>query len=96
MLTYDLAVISPDEDSERTVSPAPVLISEHEVALATAVALRTRPQPRRRWIDTARGLFAAIQRSLAAPAHDRPVRRVQPKHYAFLENACMAREMERL
>jgi hypothetical protein len=96
MLTYDLAVISPREAPERTVSPAPILISEHEVALATAIALGTQPQGRRRWIDVTHGLLAAIQRSFAAPAHDRPVRRVQPKRYAFLENACMAREMERL
>jgi hypothetical protein len=97
MLTENLAVITPDEAKERLVSPAPVLISEHEVALATAVALRPRPTTRRRWFEATQVLFAAMQRSLTpATREDRPVRRDYPKRYAFLENACMAREMDRL
>jgi hypothetical protein len=97
MLTQNLADITPDEARERLVSPAPVLISEHEVALATATALRTRPPAQRRWFEATHGLLAAVQRSLAASPHgDRPVSREYPKHYAFLENACMAREMQRL
>lgn len=97
MLPDNLAAITPDEARERLVSPAPVMISEHEVALATAIALQARPPARRRWIDATRSLLAGIERSFAAPAHrDRPVRREYPKHYAFLENASMAREMQRL
>ena len=96
MLTRNLAAITPDEARERLVSPAPVLISEHEVALATAIPLQP-PPARRRWIDATHGLLAAVQRSFAAPAHPDPaVRREYPKRYAFLENACMAREMQRL
>jgi hypothetical protein len=86
-----------DEAQERLVSPAPVLISEHEVSLGTAVALRPRPKIRRRWFDTTKVLLAAMRRSPApSPQEGRPVRRDYPKHYAFLENACMAREMDRL
>jgi hypothetical protein len=97
MLTDDRTIITPDEACERLVPPTPVLISEHEVALATAVALQAQPSTRRRWIDATHGLLVAVQRSFAAPAHhDRPGRREYPKHYAFLENACMARAMERL
>jgi len=97
MLTQNLAAITPDEARERLVSPTPVLISEHEVAFATAVALQAQPPIRRRWIDATHGLLAAVQRSFAAPAHhDRSGRREYPKHYAFLESACMARAMERL
>jgi hypothetical protein len=98
MLTQNLAVITPDEARERMVAPAPApaLISEHEVALATAIALRARPQARRRWMEATHGLLAAVQRSFAAPTHDGPARRACPKRYTFLENACMAREMERL
>ncbi len=97
MLTDNLAAVTPDEARERLISPAPVLISEHEVALATTIALRPRPPAPRRWIGAARGLLAAAQRSSAAPVHrERPARHEYPKHYAFLENACMAREMQRL
>jgi hypothetical protein len=104
MLTENIAVVSLDEAGEiveeareRLVSPAPVLISEHEVVLGTAVALRARPKSRRRWFAATNVLLAALQSSLAPSTHEgRPVRRDYPKHYAFLENACMAREMDRL
>lgn len=104
MLTENIAVITSDEAREtldeareRLVSPAPVLISEHEVVLSTAVALRARPTTQRRWFEAVNVLRAAMQRSLAPPAQEaRPVRRDYPKRYAFLENACMAREMDRL
>jgi hypothetical protein len=104
MLTENIAVITLDEAREtfdeareRLVSPAPVLISQHEVALGTAVALRVRPTSRRRWFEPINVLLAAMQRSLAPSTKvDRPVRRDYPKHYAYLENACMAREMDRL
>ena len=104
MLTENIAVITLDEAREtldevreRLVSPAPVLISQHEVALGTAVALRERPTTRRRWFEPINVLLAAVQRSLApSTKEDRPVRRDYPKRYAYLENACMAREMDRL
>ena len=104
MITENIAVITPDEaretpdeDRERLVSPAPVLITEHEVALGSAVALRARPTTRRRWFERINVLLAAMRRSPARSTHEgRPVRRDYPKHYAFLENACMAREMGRL
>ena len=97
MLTENLAVITPDEARERLAPPAPVLISEREVVLGTAVALRARPTTRRRWFEAINVLRAAMQRSLARSTQvDRPVRRDYPKRYAFLENSCMAREMDRL
>jgi hypothetical protein len=97
MITENIAVIALDETRERLVSPAPVLISEHEVVLGTAVALRARPTTRRRWFEATHVLLAAVQRSLAPSKHEgRPVRRDYPKRYAYLENACMAREMARL
>lgn len=104
MLTENIAVITSDEAREtldevreRLVSPAPVLISEHEVSLGTAVALRARPTTRRRWFEAINVLRAAMQRSLAPSTQEaRPVRRDYPKRYTFLENACMAREMDRL
>ena len=88
MLTQTLAVITPDEAAERLVLPAPVLITEQEVALGTAIALRARPTTRRRWFEATHVLLAAVQRSFApSPQQSRPVRRDYPKHYAYLENA---------
>ena len=97
MLTENLQDITLEEAEERLVSPAPVLITEHEVALGTAAALRARPTRRRRWIEAAHTLVAAVNRGLSPTTQDgRPTRRDYPKNYAFLERACMAREMERL
>jgi hypothetical protein len=97
VITVDEARESLDEARERLVSPVPVLISEHQVALGTAVALRPRPKTRRRWFEATHVWLAAMQRSLAPSTHEgRPVRRDYPKRYTFLENACMAREMDRL
>jgi len=104
MLTENFAVVTSDEAREtldeareRLVSPAPVLISEREVSLGTAVALRARPTTRRRWFEAINVVRAAMQRSLAPSSQEaRPVRREYPKRYTFLENACMAREMDRL
>jgi hypothetical protein len=96
MLTENLAVETLDEAAERLVAPAPVLITEHEVALGTAVALRTRGTTWRRWVKGPRARLSA-HRMLTPSAQDaRATRRDYPKHYAFLENACMAREMDRL
>ena len=93
----DEALETLDEARERLVSPAPVLISEQEVALGTAAALRARPKTRRRWFGAVNVLRGAMQRSLAPSTQEtRPVRRDYPKRYTFLENACMAREMDRL
>ncbi len=97
MLTETLAVRPLDETQERLVAPAPVLITEHEVALGTAVALRARPTTRRRWLGAPQLLLAALNRRPAPSTQDgSPTRRSYPQHYAFLENACLAREMEHL
>ncbi len=86
-----------DEAQERLVAPAPVLITEHEVALGTAAALRARPATRRRWVGAPQRLLGALNRRLApSPRDGSPTGRNYPQHYAFLENACLARAMERL
>lgn len=80
-----------------TESPAPVLITEQEVALGTAAALRRQPSTLRRWFEATRVLLASMERSLvASPQDDRPKRHDYPKHYSWLENAAMGREMDRL
>jgi hypothetical protein len=106
MLNEDIALVPVDEADEalvvdealeKLVSPAPVLITEQEVVLGTAVALQAPPKTRRRWRESVHVLLAAIQRAAAppVPAERRP-RHDYPRQYAFLENACMAREMGRL
>jgi hypothetical protein len=97
VITLNKAGETLDEAQERLLAAGPVLISELEVALGTAAALRAQPKTRRRWFEATRVQLAAMRRSLAPPMHaGRPARRDYPKHYAFLENACMAREMKRL
>ena len=98
MLNENLAVIIPDEALEQLIPPAPpVLITEHEVALSTAIALQTRPKTRRRWVEAIHGLFAALHRTPAPSTQDgHRAPRSYPKRYTFLETASMARAMERL
>jgi hypothetical protein len=93
MLNDNLELITVDEALEQLVSPAPVLITEQEVVLGTAAALRARPASRHWWADATHAVLAAVQRGLAPSP---PQRRNVPKRYAFLEAACMAREMDRL
>ncbi|OBA84436.1 hypothetical protein A9W99_00765 [Mycobacterium sp. 1164966.3] len=71
----------------------PTLITEQEVRFSTAVALApsTRQPAHRNRVVT------AMRRMFAAPAEKpRQERRHQPRRYAFLENALMGREMDRL
>jgi hypothetical protein len=80
-----------------SVTSAPVLITEQEVAFGTAAAVRTRPMTTRWWTATTSVVLAAIHRMVATVASGAgPARRHYPKHYTFLEHACMAREMDRL
>ncbi|OBK39803.1 hypothetical protein A5658_02845 [Mycobacterium sp. 1245111.1] len=80
-----------------TKPPAPVLITEQEVALGTAAALRAQPSALRRRILAVRVRLAAVENALVAPPHDaRPKRHDYPRHYSWLENAAMVREMDRL
>jgi hypothetical protein len=101
MLNEQLELTTPDEALEQlvppVVRPAPVLITEQEVALGTAAALRAQPSTLRRWMQATSGLLATIEHALVAPTQDeRPKRRDYPRRYTFLENASMAREMNRL
>lgn len=97
MLNLNLELKTLDEATEQMVPPAPILITDQEVALGTAVALRARPTARRRWVEATHVLLAGVHRTLVPPAQDdRRMRHDYPKHYAFLEHASLAREMDRL
>ena len=73
--------------------PPTVLVSEQDVMLLSAgvSAAPSKPSPLTRWIAAVRAAFAT------RPASER---RAHPhdvvRHYAFLESAAMAREMEHL
>ncbi len=74
------------------VTSAEVLISTQQVVLGTAIALGA---VRRKRIG---GQLVAIARRMLMTSTDAsvPQQRHYPRHYGFLENALMAREMERL
>jgi hypothetical protein len=78
---------------ELAVAEAPILITEQEVLLSTAAAV-TVPSKKiaEQWIALLRQrrLFMHSRADERAAKHKR-----YPQHYVFLEQALMAREMER-
>ncbi len=76
----------------RTVEE-PTLITEEQVMFSTAAAVALPPAKTRRWTD-AIGSFVAALRVAAGPPE--PVRRHHSERYAYLQNALMSREMDRL
>ena len=88
-------------DPELTAETAfrtPILITEQEVALATAAAAVPVPSTTtHRWTEAIRIALAAIRRMFAtSTGHSRPARRHYPPRTDFLEHSRMAREMHRL
>ena len=70
---------------------APVLITENQVAFATAAAAPT-PTTRRRWLDTT--LISRLSRILTARTQPRPL--YPHRELAYLEAGRMSRAMDRL
>jgi hypothetical protein len=94
MLNDNLELVAVDEALEQLITPAPVLITEQEVVLGTAAALRPRPATPHWWAEATHAMLASVRRALApSPTHGR---HDVPRRYAFLEANCMARAMERL
>jgi hypothetical protein len=82
---------TPSALADVEAKPAPTLITEQEVLLGTAVALRP---PSIRWWTR---LALALRDMYAVTTTDqRPERRHYPRQYEFIEDARMAREMDRL
>jgi hypothetical protein len=73
------------------VSSTEVLISTQQVVFSTAAAVGVRR-------ERIGGRFVAIMRRMLTTSTDESgqQRRDYPKHYGFIENALMAREIERL
>jgi hypothetical protein len=84
-------VVEDHEHVNEAVSQPPVLITEHEVAYGTAVALSLPRRERTHSVIAAmRGMFGS------ASADAQPTPRHYPPRCDFLEHAEMEREMRRL
>jgi hypothetical protein len=90
-----------DESRERLVTSQPTstetqaLITEQQVLFSTAAAVALPPAKTRRWSDTVHAVSGAL-RAIFAASEKPPARRHYPKRHAWLDNALMAREMDRL
>ena len=71
------------------------LITEQQVLFSTAAAVALPPAKTRRWSDAVHAAASAVG-SWIANAAKPPSKPVYPKRYAWLENASMSREMDRL
>jgi len=78
-----------DAQRQDQASDTTVLITEAQVALGTAAATGVR-RKERRWVALLSRIFVAAARQ------SRPKRRRSLPRMAYLANALMAREMERL
>ncbi|MCV7257765.1 hypothetical protein [Mycobacterium shimoidei] len=85
-----------DQRTLEPVSAPPALITEQELALGTAAAQGVQPDKVRWWTSVKLGVAAAFRDiSVAAKTTSQPKRQF-PRRYGFLEDALMAREMDRL
>ena len=89
-----------DESRERLVSQSistetPALITQQQVLFSTAAAVPLPPAKTRRWSDAIHAAASAVGSWLANAAKP-PTKPVYPKRHAWLENASMSREMDRL
>jgi hypothetical protein len=81
------AITATKPTEHEKVSPPPVLISEHQVMLGTAAAVRPRSTITRRMIDALRVVGDALRPPPPRPSYARR---------SYLESARMSREMDRL
>jgi hypothetical protein len=90
-----------DESSERLVTPpqtsteTQALITEQQVLLSTAAAVALPPAKTHWWSDNMHAVTGALHAMFAA-SEKPPARRHYPKRHVWLDNALMAREMDRL
>jgi hypothetical protein len=91
------SLVESTEPSPQVGVSAPVLFTEQEVAFSTAAALSVRPAKMWRWAVATAVVVAALHRTaLPLTLEKWAPRRYYSRRYEFLENAAMAREMERL
>jgi hypothetical protein len=81
--------------SQPTSTETQALITEQQVLLSSAAVVALPPAKTRRWTDTIHAISGAL-RAMFAATEKRPARRHYPKRHAWMDNALMAREMDRL
>jgi hypothetical protein len=81
--------------SQPTSTDTQALITEQQVLLSSAAAVALPPAKIRWWSDTIQAMGVAL-RAMFAASEKPPARRHYPKRHDWLENALMAREMDRL
>lgn len=90
-----------DESREVLVTSTPAstetqtLITEQQVLFSTTAAVALPPAKTRRWSDTVSAVGTAL-RAMFVASEKPPARRHYPKRHAWLDNALMSREMDRL
>jgi hypothetical protein len=90
-----------EESREKLVTSHPTstetqaLITEQQVLLSSAAVVALPPAKTRRWTDTIHAISGAL-RAMFAATEKPPARRHYPKRHAWMDNALMAREMDRL
>jgi hypothetical protein len=89
-----------DESREVLVTPQAAgepqaLITEQQVLFSTTAAVALPPAKTRRWSEPVHAVSAAL-RALFAASEKPPARRHYPKRHVWLDDALMAREMDRL
>jgi hypothetical protein len=86
----------PERALDGVLAP-PILIPGQEIAFSTAAAPGLQRKTPRRCFRATRVIAAALRRLfLTSTADSRRPQRYSPRRYSFLENAIMAREMDRL
>lgn len=94
-LSANTVDVVPDvEATVEAVYPAPILVTEHEVAFGTAAAVPVRSPNARWWTRAVSTTVSGTVRT--STAESGPARRDFQRRYPFLENALMSREMDRL
>ena len=78
-----------------TSTETQTLITEQQVLLSTAAAVALPPAKTRRWSHVVHAVSGALH-AIFATSEKPPARRHYPKRHAWLDNALMAREMDRL
>ncbi|HYZ66939.1 MAG TPA: hypothetical protein VE666_03890 [Mycobacterium sp.] len=81
--------------SQQSASEPHTVITEQQVLLSTTAAVALPPATTRRWRDAVHAITAAL-RAVFAASEKPPARRHYPKRHAWLDNARMSREMDRL
>jgi hypothetical protein len=82
-----------DLTTTRRPTTQSALITEQQVRFGSAAVALPRPRTRR-WAHAADAIARGMRDFFAGPPA--PARRHHPKRYGYIENALMAREMNRL